>query len=154
MQTFLPYASYSQSAACLDRQRLGKQRVEAYQILNTLLGKSDGWKNHPAVVMWKGYEDSLRCYTIDMCNEWIKRGYKDTIKDRVQNMLTGFYPGEIYIMSSCGSRIPKFIGNERFHSSHRSNLLRKKSDWYSKFGWTEPDNLPYYWPSKEFNNIV
>ncbi len=33
MQTFLPYDSYADSAAVLDRARLGKQRVEAKQIL-------------------------------------------------------------------------------------------------------------------------
>ena len=29
MQTFLPYSNFKKSAKCLDRQRLGKQRVEA-----------------------------------------------------------------------------------------------------------------------------
>ena len=154
MQTFLPYPSFERSAKCLDMKRLNKQRVEAYQILNCLLGKSNGWKNHPAVLMWKGYEDSLKYYTIAMCDEWIKRGYKDTIKDRVQTMWTGFTPGMVYMLSSWGSRIPKFIGNEKFHGSHRSNLLRKDHIWYGKFGWTESPDIPYYWPSKELENSV
>ena len=33
MQTFLPYPDFARSAAVLDRQRLGKQRVEVLQIL-------------------------------------------------------------------------------------------------------------------------
>ena len=33
MQTFLPFPDFQQSAAVLDRVRLGKQRVEALQIL-------------------------------------------------------------------------------------------------------------------------
>jgi hypothetical protein len=49
MQTFLPYESYARSAAVLDRQRLGKQRVEAMQILRVLAGETAGWGNHPAV---------------------------------------------------------------------------------------------------------
>ena len=50
MQTFLPYKSFKDSFKVLDYRRLGKQRVEAYQILNVLLGrtKTKGWSNHPA----------------------------------------------------------------------------------------------------------
>jgi len=34
---------------------------------------------------------------------------------------------------------------KEIHASHRSNLLRKNFEFYSKFGWKEPDNLPYIW---------
>ncbi len=37
MITFLPYPNFFDSAACLDRARLGKQRIEAYQILKDLM---------------------------------------------------------------------------------------------------------------------
>ena len=40
---------------------------------------------------------------------------------------------------------PHWLGYEPFHASHRSNLLRKDAEYYSQFGWTEPDNLPYIW---------
>jgi len=33
MQTFVPYANFSESAKVLDRQRLGKQRVETLQVM-------------------------------------------------------------------------------------------------------------------------
>ena len=49
MQTFLPYKSFKQSLQSLDYRRLGKQRVEAFQILNVLLGRTEtkGWSlNH------------------------------------------------------------------------------------------------------------
>ena len=36
MQTFLPYEDFTKTAQCLDYKRLGKQRVEAYQILRIL----------------------------------------------------------------------------------------------------------------------
>ena len=36
MQTFLPYKSFERSVQVLDNKRLGKQRVEAFQILNVL----------------------------------------------------------------------------------------------------------------------
>ena len=79
MQTFLPYSSFIKSVRCLDRQRLGKQRVEALQILNALNGKSKGWTNHPATKMWRGYEEAL-CLYKDLCiQEWMERGYKNTM---------------------------------------------------------------------------
>lgn len=54
MQTFLPYSSFKDSARVLDRQRLGKQRVENMQIITALLDPDYGWQNHPAVNMWRG----------------------------------------------------------------------------------------------------
>jgi hypothetical protein len=72
MQTFLPYANVKKSVKCLDSKRLGKQRVEAFQILNILLNrtKTSGWRNHPAVKMWKGHENALKVYF----NESVKSG--------------------------------------------------------------------------------
>ena len=53
MQTFLPYPDFAESARCLDRQRLGKQRVETAQILRCIVeNRTGGWANHPAVRMW------------------------------------------------------------------------------------------------------
>ena len=49
MQTFLPYDDFEKTAQCLDRLRLGKQRVETLQILKALLIPKYGWKNHPVV---------------------------------------------------------------------------------------------------------
>lgn len=78
MNTLLPYRDFTQSAACLDRQRLGKQRVEVLQILRALNGETTAWRNHPAVRMWEGHVPSLVCYGVAVCREWIGRGYKDT----------------------------------------------------------------------------
>jgi hypothetical protein len=44
---------------------------------------------------------------------------------------------------------PFWLGNEKFHASHRSNLLRKDFKFYSQYGWQEENNLPYIWPTKE-----
>jgi len=137
MQTFLPYGNFKMSAQCLDNKRLGKQRVEAYQILRVLMGITKGWANHPAVKMWRGYEHALACYTFEICDEWIHRGFKDTIKGKVSDM--GFF-------DSNGFHAPPWLGDKQFHASHKSNLLRKNPKHYGQFGWTEPDNLPYVWP--------
>ena len=41
--------------------------------------------------------------------------------------------------------MPDWIGNEKFHSSHRANLLRKDEKFYSKFNWSEDKTNPYAW---------
>jgi integrase len=41
--------------------------------------------------------------------------------------------------------LPHWLGNEEFHLSHRSNLLRKDFDYYSKHGWTDNPEDPYVW---------
>ena len=93
MQTFLIHPEkFHNSAKLLDNSRLGKQRVEAYQILTTnqkhLTANSDpwelkriGWRNHPAVVMWRSYEGLLCLYGIAMCKEWKARGFEDNLLD-------------------------------------------------------------------------
>ena len=43
MQTFLPDPDFARSARCLDRLRLGKQRVEVLQLLRALLVPGSGW---------------------------------------------------------------------------------------------------------------
>lgn len=126
------------SVDSLDRQRLGKQRVEAKQIYDVLTNRisTNAWKHHPAVLMWKGYEDALALY-YNICLEfWAKRGYRN-IKLK---------PIEISNLKDI--KMPSWIGNDKFHMSHQSNLLKKKRDHYKQF-FDVPDNLPYVWPTKE-----
>jgi hypothetical protein len=133
MQTFLPYPNFNKTAKCLDCKRLGKQRVEAYQILLTLENDSR-WRNHPAVKMWKGYETALATYGLAICDEWIARGYVDNLR-------------KFFLVRSKNTyQLPKFIGLKKFHDSHKSNLLRKKPEYYSTF-WNITDTLEYYWPT-------
>ena len=140
MQTFLPYESFEKSAQTLDWRRLGKQRVEGMQIINAITGKKrkdgkpyKGWINHPCSVMWKDYVPALKHYSNVIIQEWITRGYNNNME---------FYDTGKIIM-------PDWIGNEKFHSSHRANLLRKDFDYYSQFGWTENPERPYVWHDKE-----
>lgn len=140
MQTFLPHESFEKSAQVLDWRRLGKQRVEGMQIINAITGKKrkdgkpyKGWINHPCSVMWKDYVPALKHYTNVIIQEWITRGYNNNME---------FYDTGKIIM-------PDWIGNEKFHSSHRANLLRKDFDYYSQFGWTENPERPYVWHDKE-----
>jgi hypothetical protein len=137
MQTFLPYADFALSARCLDRQRLGKQRVETLQLLRAISEPAYGWRNHPAAKMWAAHGHALAEYGVAMCDEWLARGYKDTCRDKII-ALSERFPAD------GGS--PLWLGDEAIHASHRSNLLRKSPEFYGQFGWTECTEDPYVWP--------
>jgi hypothetical protein len=140
MQTFLPYADFAKTASALDYRRLGKQRVETKQILMALTGESTGWRNHPATKMWDGYERLLCYYGMTMSTEWKSRGYVDN--------LFPYFVSKLEVTED-GDELPWFIGNEAFHRSHRSNLLRKAPEYYSEIFSDVPDDLPYLWTPEE-----
>ena len=137
MQTFLPYADFHKSAQSLDMKRLGKQRVEVLQLLNSFHKPNyKGWKNHPAREMWRGYEQGLVVYGLAICKEWINRGYKDTCYDKI-NAFSDNKPSPA---------MPPWIGREEIHISHRSKLIQKDPTFYKELWPDVPDNLEYVWP--------
>jgi hypothetical protein len=135
MQTFLPFADFEKSVSVLDYRRLGKQRVESYQVLNILLGRTDskGWVNHPVTKMWRGYEEALKLYQNFTITEWVRQGYNNNMSFEDVDM-------DKLIM-------PFWFGDERVHRSHRSNLLRKDFNYYSQH-FDEPTDLEYHWAVK------
>jgi hypothetical protein len=133
LQTFLPYADFLMSAKVLDPKRLGNQ---CYRETVTLIrGK---WPNHPASKMWRGYEFALARYGMALALELQLRGSPSGSK------WFDWFADVLLELPDTGP--PPWLGNEHFHASHRSNLLRKDPEWYGKFGWKEPNNLPYVWP--------
>ena len=106
MQTFLPYDSFEESASVLDWKRLGKQRVEAMQIVNAI-EKQTGWRHHPVVHMWTPYIPALKHYTNVMIEEWIKRGYNKTKSFIPLIELTYFVKTTSIILNSSGLRIQR-----------------------------------------------
>lgn len=144
MQTFLPYPDFEKTAKCLDYRRLGKQRVEAYQILKCLIIKESRWYHHPAVLMWKGYEGALAQYAIAICNEWIKRGYKDTLRCKILEIIdpTNLHDDEFILL-------PWWFDNKYIYISHQSNLVRKFPEHYQKYFPGVSNDIPYYWPTKQ-----
>jgi len=138
MQTFLPYPNFRESAQCLDYKRLGKQRVEAFQILNALAGKYKGWVNHPATLMWRGYEKALAVYHNVVIREWVRRGYRNSMP---------------YFAIAGKAIMPWWLGIDDLHASHRSNLLLKDLEYYSQFNWAEPATLPYWWPVQPITKV-
>ncbi|MEX2290182.1 MAG: MSMEG_6728 family protein [Mycobacteriales bacterium] len=142
MQTFLPYPDLRASCVVLDDRRLGKQRVETFQILRALTWPSYAWKNHPAVRMWRGFVPGLVEYGLANCREWTRRGYADTVAAQLLAWTGGAEP--------VGAPLPPWFGLEALHLSHRSSLLRKDPAHYRPIFGGEPDDLPYLWPPSVF----
>jgi hypothetical protein len=145
MQTFLPYSNYDHSVRVLDRLRLNKQRVECLQICTAITDPEYGWQHHPAVNQWRGKLFSLAQYGLAVHAECERRGIAD--RKRVSDRLSAFR-NQAYCMETPDLGYPAWLGDVRFHRSHRSNLLRKAPEIYGRF-WRMRSDLEYFWPSKE-----
>lgn len=144
VQSFLPYPDFARSARVLDDRRLGKQRVEALQIYRALTREKYGWRNHPAVLMWRSYEEALIAYGIAMCDEWRRRGRNDTVRDTLIEEW-GSEPRTQRELRAAGA-LPPWLGRRDLHVSHRSALLRKDPGWYgAHFGELTIEG-GYVWP--------
>jgi hypothetical protein len=138
MQVFLPYPDFVKSLQTLDNLRLGKQRVETYQLISGLTGRptltgkpySKGRVNHPISQMFRDNIPALKQYLNDSIDVWVARGMNNTMQKEVIE--------EEIVM-------PLWFGDDAFHKSHRANLLRKDAVWYGAFGWTDDPALPYRW---------
>ena len=150
MQTFLPYADFAASAAALDDRRLGKQRVEALQIIRALTRETYGWKHHPAVLMWAGYELALASYGLAICAEWVARGRADTCAATMAaDLSVGRTAGPDSRSPRC-ARTPSFRAGSATSgctAATRRRLVRKDPSFYAaRFPDADPD-LPYFWPT-------
>jgi hypothetical protein len=148
MQTFLPYADFERSARALDLKRLGKQRVECIQVLRGLTRSDYGWRNHPAVLMWKGYEEALGRYAFTMCEVWTERGFADTCAATIGLDLreAGVTAVRTQVELDAAGALPSWLGDHAFHRSHQSSLVRKDPDHYRPLFPQVPDDLEYVWP--------
>ncbi|MET8292008.1 MSMEG_6728 family protein [Streptomyces sp. NPDC005132] len=151
MQTFLPYPDFMQSAAVLDEARLGKQRVEALQVLRGLTVPDHGWRRHPAVRMWVGYEEALVRYGLDVCAMWTAEARADTCAASLTTDFARYRPGATVRVQEqlADDELPPWLGDAAFHRSHQSALVRKAPEIYTLFFPDVPDDLPYVWPTSD-----
>ncbi len=148
MQTFLPYNDFAASAAVLDDRRLGKQRVEALQVLRALTWTTYGWKRHPAVRMWAGYPDGVAAYGLAVCAEWTGRGRRDTCAVTISADLAaaGRPAPRTQAELARHRELPQWLGDERLHRSHRSALVRKDPAFYGPLFPDADPEKDYFWP--------
>jgi hypothetical protein len=148
MQTFVPYADFEASARALDAKRLGKQRVEVIQIVRALTVPGYAWSQHPAVLMWKGYEEALGRYGLTMCEVWLELGFGDTCAATIAADLAAFGIPEIRSEAelAAAGALPPWLFDAAVQESHQSALVRKDPEFYRKlFPDVRPD-LDYVWP--------
>jgi hypothetical protein len=148
MQTFVPYADFEASARALDAKRLGKQRVEVIQIVRALTVPGYAWSQHPAVLMWKGYEEALGRYGLTMCEVWLELGFGDTCAATIAVDLAAFGIPEIRSEAelAAAGALPPWLFDAAVQESHQSALVRKDPEFYRKlFPDVRPD-LDYVWP--------
>jgi hypothetical protein len=148
MQTFVPYADFEASARALDQKRLGKQRVEVIQIVRALTVPGYAWSQHPATLMWKGYEEALGRYGLTMCDVWLELGFGDTCAATIAADLATF--GIPHIRTEAELReagaLPPWLDDETVRESHQSALVRKDPEFYrQRFPDVRPD-IDYVWP--------
>ncbi|MFN8075630.1 MAG: MSMEG_6728 family protein [Kineosporiaceae bacterium] len=148
MQTFVPCPDFATSAAVLDARRLGKQRVEAFQLLRALTLPEYGWKHHPATKMWRGFVPALVAYGLTMAHAWVERGFADSTRASLLEFTGGEEPDVAALARDGG--LPPWLGRADLHLSHRSALARKDPEHYGAvFGDVDPE-LPYVWPRPLF----
>jgi hypothetical protein len=144
VQTFLPYADFAASARVLDPRRLGKQRVEALQVLRGLTVAGYGWRHHPAVKMWAGCEEALVRYGLEMCAAWSALGHADTV---AATLLDARGPARAQEELTRAGAVPAWLGREDVHRSHRSALVRKDPAFYGPLVPDAEPGEPYVWPA-------
>ena len=148
MQTFLPYADFEASARALDVKRLGKQRVETIQVVRALTWPGYGWANHPAVLMWKGFEEALGRYGFVCCDVWTGLGFGDTCAATIGADLAAVGITEVRTQAELAEAgaLPPWLGDAELHRSHQSALVRKDPEHYGPLFPGVPDDVEYVWP--------
>lgn len=150
MQTFLPHGiDFKSTAETLDRQRLLKQAVEAYQILRINAGLTNGWRNHPAVKMWAGSEGYLYLYTNAIIDEVERRGYRNTYRGAITDLMDANYHDWHDDIP------PPWIHDDRIKITHRGRLYEKSPEQYPQFlqefkkfrNYVCCRSCNYFWPS-------
>lgn len=148
MQTFVPYADFAESAVVLDNKRLNKQLLEGRQVYSILASNrtTGGWVNHPAVRMWRNYDNALYQYLVAVKDACDDRGISTTKNwDAIQEMYDWNWDrGDSIVM-------PPWWGDERVHQSHRNNLYVKDPDYYAEFVHDKRvsccESCNYFWPT-------
>ena len=133
----------------LDPKRLGKQRVEVIQIVRALTRPTYGWQNHPAVLMWRGHEEALGAYGLAVVDEWCSQGRADTCADTIVADLAVAgvrRPRTQAQLARLKRALPPWLGDDEFHRSHQSSLVRKDPGWYRRLFPDVPDDLEPVWP--------
>ena len=124
MQVFI-VGSPLETARALDPKRLRKQIIECGQILDALSGFT-AWRNHPAVLQYRGYEEWLEHYTA--CLEAHKMGNNNYALccNRIANQMTpSFHTQEYYDQMK-----RRLYTKDTQHYAQWADLGTSEENWY------------------------
>ncbi len=145
LRTWLPADTFIASATLLHDNEVYRIRQHVLFILNVLAGRHQHMRHSPHVVMWRGAELQLVAYGTTMCREWRQRGHDDKLE------------AQIYAFGEEALRIgtltpqlngnkPWWLGNEGFHLSHRSGLVKINPEYYKTLWKDVSPDLPMVSP--------
>lgn len=123
VQTFVPYADFEACARVLDVKRLGKRRVEVVQIVRSLTVPGYAWGSHPAVLMWKGFEEALGRYGLIICEVWGEQGFGDTCAQTIRTDLAAAGIADLGIEQPSRQRVG---GEELVVGTDRSSVTARR----------------------------
>ena len=96
----------------------------------------DGLRNHPIVVLWHTYTDALGEYINAHIDEWVARGYNNTM---VKYELPKKYD------------YPDWVNQPEFHRTMRARLREKEVAWLDEFRLGQRKVKPEVWyTTKDF----
>jgi hypothetical protein len=98
-------------------------------------------ENHPACLMWRGYEAALATYNLYIISEWKHRGYKDNQWEPTHDYWTRLKPKKRKI------KMPPWFYDVEFHNNQKEILVFKAPEHYDFEGidqWFE--RPPTIWP--------
>jgi hypothetical protein len=145
MNVFLSSPGAAFSFTKLDRQRLGKQRVELKQIL-IALETGGAWSRHPATLMWRGHIGYVARMGATCCGVWLERGYKDSLMPYFHSKM---------VEHATTNTTPRWLsdaawrGDCDFFEDVRANLVRKLPAHYAGFWPGTQPATGYRWPTPE-----
>jgi len=102
--------------------------------------------------MWSGYEEALVRYGLEICRAWREQGHQDSCAASLVAGLAAHRPGMAVRRQeelAAAGELPPWLGDEAFHESHRSALVRKDREVYAALFPGVPDDLPYVWPASD-----
>ena len=115
MQIFI-IGSIFETCQALDKRRLWKQILEARQIIDVLLGKSQAWKNHPIAKMYKDDLEWLLLYLAVFEEYW--KGDLEAAE----------------IISNGAEEIkPTFLYDDSYLENMKKRLFTKDNSFYSQW---------------------
>lgn len=152
LNTWLPYDNYAESADILTDRHIFMQLQDCTKLLYWLTEMplnrrtpSKAQLEHPCVIQWRGYVPSLYDYTLEIMMVAYERSSLTNKQEQISemaeniNILDG-------LVSNMKEETPSWLGNEDYHLSHKSNLIRLSRSAYESIWPDVPDNLELIWP--------